>query len=67
MQAKELFRTMSAHLGTERMYAEVRNAIEDMSQYLDSAALCGQGETMMRLTVVTRSDSLEWRRPASWA
>jgi Mg2+ and Co2+ transporter CorA len=53
VQAKELFRMMSAHLGTERMYAEVRNAIEDMSQYLDSDALRRQGETMVRLTVVT--------------
>ncbi len=53
VQAKELFRMMSVHLGTERIYAEVRNAIEDMSQYLDSDALRRQGETMVCLTVVT--------------
>ena len=52
-QAKELFRMISEHLGTARLYAEVRTAIEDMSQYLDSDALRRQGETMVRLTVVT--------------
>ena len=52
-QAKELFRMMSEHLGTARLYAEVRTAIEDMSQYLDSDVLRRQGETMVRLTVVT--------------
>ena len=44
---------MSDHLGTARLYAEVRTAIEDMSQYLDSDVLRRQGETMVRLTVVT--------------
>lgn len=34
---------MNAHLGTERMYAQVRNAIEDLSQYLDSDTLGRQG------------------------
>jgi hypothetical protein len=52
-QAKELFRMISEHLGTARLYREVRTAIEDMNQYLDSDALRRQGETMVRLTVVT--------------
>jgi hypothetical protein len=52
-QVKELFRMTSAHLGTTRLYVAVRDAIEDMSQYLDSDALRRQGETMVRLTVVT--------------
>ena len=52
-QAKELFRMISEHLGTARLYGEVRTAIEDMNQYLDSDALRRQGETMVRLTVVT--------------
>ena len=43
----------SEHLGTAHLYVEVRDAIEDMSQYLDSDALRRQGETMVRLTVVT--------------
>jgi hypothetical protein len=51
-QAKELFRMISDHLRTAKLYDEVRTAIEDMSQYLDSDALRRQGETMVRLTVV---------------
>jgi hypothetical protein len=53
VQAKELFRMIAGHLGTDRLFAEVRSTIEDMSQYLDSDALRRQGETMVRLTVVT--------------
>jgi hypothetical protein len=53
VQAKELFRMITEHLGTDRLFAEVREAIEDMNQYLDSDALRRQGETMVRLTVVT--------------
>jgi hypothetical protein len=53
VQVKDLFRMTSEHLGTARLYAQVRDAIEDMSQYLDSDALRRQGETMVRLTVVT--------------
>ena len=49
----ELFRMTNRHLGTAQLYAEVREAIEDMSQYLDSDVLRRQGETMVRLTVVT--------------
>ncbi len=52
-QVKELFRMTNRHLGTAQLYAEVREAIEDMSQYLDSDVLRRQGETMVRLTVVT--------------
>ena len=52
-QVKELFRMTNKHLGTAQLYTEVREAIEDMSQYLDSDVLRRQGETMVRLTVVT--------------
>ena len=52
-QVKELFRLTNRHLGTAKLYTEVREAIEDMSQYLDSDVLRQQGETMVRLTVVT--------------
>jgi hypothetical protein len=52
-QVKELFRMTNRHLGTAKLYTEVREAIEDMSQYLDSDVLRRQGETMVRLTVVT--------------
>lgn len=51
-QVKELYRMISEHLGTDRLYAELRSELEDMSQYLGSDALRRQGETMVRLTVV---------------
>ncbi len=51
-QVKDLYRIISDHLGTDRLYAELRSEIEDMNQYLDSDALRRQGETMVRLTVV---------------
>lgn len=51
-QMKELYRLISEHLGTDRLHAEIRSEIEDMSQYLDSDALRRQGETMVRLSVV---------------
>ena len=51
-QVKELYRMISDHLGTDRLYEELRSELEDMSQYLDSEALRRQGETMVRLTVV---------------
>ena len=52
-QVKKLFHMTNKHLGTGQLYTEVREAIEDMSQYLDSDVLRRQGETMVRLTVVT--------------
>ena len=41
------------HLGTERVYTELREEIQDMSQYLDSDSLRRQANTVVRLTVVT--------------
>ncbi len=52
-QTRELFRKLEQHLGTERLYAEVRDELQDMSDYLDSDALRRQSNTMVRLTVVT--------------
>lgn len=52
-QVKDLFRLCSDHLGTERLYTEVRDEIEDMSAYLDSDSLRRQANTVVRLTVVT--------------
>jgi Mg2+ and Co2+ transporter CorA len=52
-QTRELFQKLEDHLGTERLYAEVRDELEDMSNYLDSDALRRQSNTMIRLTVVT--------------
>jgi hypothetical protein len=41
------------HLGTDRLYSEVREEIEDMADYLDSDSLRRQANTVVRLTVVT--------------
>lgn len=50
---RELFRMCSDHLGADRLYAEVREEIEDMINYLDSDSLRRQSNTVIRLTVVT--------------
>jgi len=52
-QVKDLFRLCNEHLGTDRLYTEVREEIEDMSAYLDSDSLRRQANTVVRLTVVT--------------
>lgn len=53
VQSRELFQKLETHLGTERLYAEVRDELQDMTDYLDSDALRRQSNTMVRLTVVT--------------
>ncbi|MBP6708904.1 MAG: hypothetical protein KA223_07070 [Candidatus Accumulibacter sp.] len=52
-QARALFTMTREHLGTERLYTELREEIHDMSQYLDSDSLRRQANTVVRLTVVT--------------
>jgi len=52
-QSRDLFRLCSDHLGVDRLYAEVREEIQDMSDYLDSDSLRRQANTVVRLTVVT--------------
>jgi Mg2+ and Co2+ transporter CorA len=42
----------SNHLGTARLYANVREELQDMSQYLDSDMLRRTSRTIVRLTVV---------------
>ena len=51
--ARDLFRLWSDHLGTERLFAEVRDEVHDMSDYLDSDGLRRQANSVLRLTVVT--------------
>jgi len=51
--ARELYRMTSSHLGTDALYAEIRNEIEDMSDYLETDTLRRQANTVVRLTVVT--------------
>ena len=52
-QAREIFRMWTEHLGTDRLYEEVRQRIQDMTYFLDSDQLRRQAETVVRLTVVT--------------
>ena len=51
--AKELYRMTTACLDTDRLYLEVRDEIEDMSEYLEADTLRRQANTVVRLTVVT--------------
>ena len=43
----------AAHLGTDALYAEVKERIADMNGYLDADSLRRQANTVVRLTVVT--------------
>jgi Mg2+ and Co2+ transporter CorA len=52
-QLRDLFHMWTRHLGSERLYKEVRDELHDMSTYLDSDMLRRQSNTMVRLTVVT--------------
>ncbi len=52
-QVKDLYRMCREFLGTDRLYADLRAEIWDMSQYLDSDSLRRQANTVVRLTVVT--------------
>ena len=51
--AQELFMLLLTHLGTEHLFAEVREEVQDMMDYLDSDGLRRQANTVVRLTVVT--------------
>ncbi|MFT7723878.1 MAG: hypothetical protein QM788_13785 [Roseateles sp.] len=50
---KALFHLCTQHLGTDAVYAEVKERIHDMNAYLDADALRRQANTVVRLTVVT--------------
>ena len=52
-QARVLHRRTQDFLGTDRLFAELREEIEDMAQYLDSDSLRRQANMVIRLTVVT--------------
>ena len=53
VQLKALFQMCARHLGSDGLYADVKEEILDMSQYLDSDSLRRQSNTVLRLTVVT--------------
>lgn len=48
-----LYRMCSKHLGNDALYHEVKDELQDMSQYLDSNSQRQQSTTIVRLTVVT--------------
>ncbi len=52
-QARALFRLCTTHLGLDALYAEVKERIADMNDYLEADSLRRQANTVVRLTVVT--------------
>jgi hypothetical protein len=50
---REIFRMWMTHLGTERLYNELRDEISDMSSYLETDLLRRQAKTILQLTVTT--------------
>jgi len=52
-QARTLFRMTAAHLELDPLYAEVKDRIADMDDYLAADSLRRQANTVVRLTVVT--------------
>lgn len=52
-QARTLFRMTAAHLELDPLYAEVKERIADMDDYLAADSLRRQANTVVRLTVVT--------------
>jgi hypothetical protein len=51
--SRDLFAMWVRHLGTNRLFAEVREEVLDMIAYLDSDGLRRQANTVVRLTIVT--------------
>ena len=52
-QVRALYHLCATHLGLDPLYAEVKERIGDMNEYLDADALRRQANTVVRLTVVT--------------
>ena len=50
---RDVFRLWMGHLGTERLYQELREEINDMASYLETDLLRRQAVTILQLTVVT--------------
>lgn len=53
VQTRNVFRGLVRQLGTDRLYAEMRDELKDMGAYLDSDLLRRQSGIFLRLTVVT--------------
>lgn len=52
-QARDLFALCRSHLEIDRLYEDIRQEIQEMSEFLENEALRRQNDTMTRLTVVT--------------
>ena len=52
-QVRALYHLCATHLGLDPLYAEVKERIADMNEYLDADSLRRQANTVVRLTVVT--------------
>jgi hypothetical protein len=52
-QTRALFAKCAQHLGLDPLYAEVKERIGDMNNYLETDSLRRQANTVVRLTVVT--------------
>jgi Mg2+ and Co2+ transporter CorA len=52
-QARALYRLTADHLAIDTLYAEVRERVGEMNNYLDTDSLRRQANTVIRLTVVT--------------
>ncbi|MBB4013370.1 hypothetical protein [Niveibacterium umoris] len=52
-QVQSLFRRASTHLGNDALFAQVKEQVAEMSNYLDSDSARRQSNTVVRLTVVT--------------
>jgi hypothetical protein len=50
---RDIFRRWVGHLGTERLYDELRDEISDMASYLETDLLRRQAVTILQLTVAT--------------
>ncbi len=50
---RDIFSRWAGHLGTERLYEELRHEISDMASYLETDLLRRQAVTILQLTVVT--------------
>jgi hypothetical protein len=52
-ETADLFDMCRQRLGLDRLYGDIRQEVQDMSQYLENEAMRRQNETIVRLTVVT--------------
>jgi hypothetical protein len=52
-QAHDIFELCRSHLDIDRLYEDIRQEIQEMSEFLENEAIRRQNDTVTRLTVVT--------------